>query len=64
MNVATSQIGKMMTRPRRTVLAGSEADLTDGQLLDCFASPRPPPPVLAFALRTPSAYNHSSDFLS
>jgi RNA polymerase sigma factor (sigma-70 family) len=38
--VATSQISKVIDYLRRTVLAGGEADLTDGQLLECFVRHR------------------------
>jgi RNA polymerase sigma factor (sigma-70 family) len=38
--VATSQISKVIDYLRGTVLAGGEADLTDGQLLECFVRHR------------------------
>jgi hypothetical protein len=38
--VAKDQGGNLIDRLRRAVLAGSEADLTDGQLLECFVSRR------------------------
>jgi ribulose-5-phosphate 4-epimerase/fuculose-1-phosphate aldolase len=37
-DVATSQMNKVIDCLRRAVLGGSDADLTDGQLLECFVS--------------------------
>ena len=38
--MAREQIGNLIDHLRRAVLAGGEADLTDGQLLECFVSGR------------------------
>jgi hypothetical protein len=38
--VATSQMSKVIDNIRRAVLIGGDADLTDGQLLECFVSRR------------------------
>jgi RNA polymerase sigma factor (sigma-70 family) len=50
-DVATSPISKVIDRLRRAVLAGEEADLTDGQLLECFVSRREEAAVAALVRR-------------
>jgi RNA polymerase sigma factor (sigma-70 family) len=49
--VATSQMSEVIDHLRRAVLAGGEADLTDGQLLDCFVRRRDEAAVAALVRR-------------
>jgi RNA polymerase sigma factor (sigma-70 family) len=49
--VAKDQTGNLIDHFRRAVLAGGEADLTDGQLLECFVSGRNEKAVAALVRR-------------